>query len=338
MYDLILSFIWAFLLSIFAIPSIISVSHSKKLLDEPNNRNIHMSLTPRLGGLAIFAGFMSALTIFGRMGDGIKHLLAGCLLLFFIGIKDDIISVSVFKKFFIQVLATGIIMFMADIRITSFQGSFGIYELNIGTSYAFTFLVIVGITNAINLIDGMDGLAGSILLLVASIFGIYFFKMDSPYAFVAFSFAGGILGFLRYNIYKASIFMGDTGSLVGGFIVAVLAIKFIELRADSSSPALAVAILAIPIFDTLKVFAIRIFKGRSPFSPDKNHIHHQLLAIGLSQPLVLLSIITLNIAIVIFVIYFKDLGTNNLLMLTASIALVSGLFLAFLQRRKRVYA
>src|SRR5690606_2836723 len=102
MYDLILSFIWAFLLSIFAIPSIINVSHSKKLLDEPNYRNIHVSLTPRLGGLAIFAGFMSALTIFGRMGDGIKHLLAGCLLLFFIGIKDDIISVSVFKKFFIQ--------------------------------------------------------------------------------------------------------------------------------------------------------------------------------------------------------------------------------------------
>lgn len=338
MYDLILSFIWAFLLSIFAIPSIINVSHSKKLLDEPNNRNIHVSSTPRLGGLAIFCGFMSALTIFGRMGDGIKHLLAGCLLLFFIGIKDDIISVSVFKKFFVQVLATGIIMFMADIRITSFQGAFGVYDLNIGTSYAFTFLVIVGITNAINLIDGMDGLAGSILLVIAVIFGIYFYRMNSPYAFVAFSFAGGILGFLRYNIFKASIFMGDTGSLVGGFIVSVLAIKFIELRADSASPALAVAILAIPTFDTLKVFAIRIFKGRSPFSPDKNHIHHQLLAIGLSQPMVLLVIISLNIAIVVFVIYFKNLGTNNLLMITASFALMLGLLLAFLQRRNRAYA
>src|SRR5699024_5920164 len=127
MYDLILAFVWAFLVSIFAIPSIISVSHSKKLLDAPNARNIHISLTPRLGGMAIFAGFMSALTIFGEMSEGIKFLLAGCLILFFIGIKDDITSVSVFKKFFVQVLASGIIMFMADIRITSFQGLFDIY-------------------------------------------------------------------------------------------------------------------------------------------------------------------------------------------------------------------
>ena len=338
MYDLILSFVWAFLLAIFAIPSIISVSHTKKLLDEPNFRNIHVSLTPRLGGLAIFAGFMSALTIFGRMGDGIKHLLAGCLILFFIGIKDDIISVSVFKKFFVQILATGIIMFMADIRITSFQGLFGIYELNQGTSYAFTFIVIVGITNAINLIDGMDGLAGSILLLITLIFGVYFFKMNSPYAFVAFSLAGGILGFLRYNIYKASIFMGDTGSLVGGFIVAVMAVKFIELRADASAPALAVAILAIPIFDTLKVFAIRLTKGKSPFSPDKNHIHHQLLAIGCSQPVALTTIVLLNLGIVLVVIYFKNLGCNSLIGITTLFAVFVSVSLALLQRRRRSYA
>jgi len=337
MYDLILSFIWAFLISIFAIPSIISVSHSKNLLDAPNNRNIHLNLTPRLGGLAIFAGFMSALTIFGSMEAGIKNLLAGCLLLFFIGVKDDVASVSVFKKFFVQVLASGIIMFLADIRITDFQGFLGIYELNQGTSYAFTFLVVVGITNAINLIDGMDGLAGSILLIISITFGIYFYHLDSPYSFVAFSLAGGMLGFLRYNIYKASIFMGDTGSLVGGFIVAVLAIQFIELKADDAAPAMAVAILAIPVFDTLKVFAIRIFKGRSPFSPDKNHIHHQLLALGLSQPAVLAVIIALNLAVVLFVNYFKDLGTNSLLGTTAVFALVVSISLGLLQR-KRLYA
>src|SRR5699024_9536240 len=118
-------------------------------------------------------------------------------------------------------LAAGIIMFMADIRITSFYGLFGIYTLDVGTSYAFTFLVIVGITNAINLIDGMDGLAGTILLLISVIFGVYFYKTGSSYAYVAFSLVGSVLGFLRYNIYKASVFMGDTGSLVGGFVVSV---------------------------------------------------------------------------------------------------------------------
>lgn len=338
MHDLILSFIWAFVLSIFAIPSIINVSHSKKLLDLPNGRNIHLLETPRLGGLAIFAGFMSALTMFGEMGNGIQYLIAGCLLLFFVGIKDDIVSVSVFKKFFVQILAAGIVMFMADIRITNFHGLFGIYTLEIGVSYAFTFLVIVGITNAINLIDGMDGLAGSILFLVAAIFGLYFYNIDAAYAFVALSLAGGILGFLRYNIYKATIFMGDTGSLVGGFIVAVLAVKFIELGASDTAPALAVAILFIPIFDTLKVFAIRIFKGRSPFSPDKNHIHHQLLALGFSQPAALTTIVLLNLSMILFVIYFEAWGINMLIFITALFALLVSLSLGFLQRKKKIYA
>lgn len=338
MHNLILSFAWAFVLSIFAIPSIIQVAHSKRLLDIPNGRNIHLSSTPRLGGLAIFAGFMSSLTLFGQMDGGVQYLMAGCLILFFIGIKDDITSVSVFKKFFVQILAAGIIMFMADIRITSFYGLFGIYTLDIGTSYGFTFLVIVGITNAINLIDGMDGLAGTILLLVAVTFGIYFYRIGSSYAYVAFSLVGSVLGFLRYNIYKASIFMGDTGSLVGGFVVSILAIQFIELQSSTNAPAVAVAILFIPVFDTLKVFVIRILNGCSPFSPDKNHIHHQLLRVGLSQPKALATIILFNLSIIFFVISFESLGVNNLIAITVCCALLMSLALGFLQKRKKHYA
>lgn len=337
MHNLILSFAWAFVLSIFAIPSIIQVAHSKKLLDLPNGRNIHVFSTPRLGGLAIFAGFMSSLTIFGQLDSGIQYLIAGCLILFFIGVKDDITSVSVFKKFFVQILAAGIIMFMADIRITSFYGLFGIYTLDAGTSYAFTFLVIVGITNAINLIDGMDGLAGTILLLVSVIFGIYFYKASSSYTYVAFSLAGGVLGFLRYNIHRASIFMGDTGSLVGGFVVSVLAIQFIELKTSANAPAVAVAILFVPVFDTLKVFVIRIFNGCSPFAPDKNHIHHQLLTIGLPQPLALATIIIFNLIIIFFVVSFESLGVNKLIVVTSVCALLMGLILGFFQKRKKHY-
>ncbi|MEQ9147933.1 MAG: MraY family glycosyltransferase, partial [Cytophagales bacterium] len=165
-YDYILPFLWSFLLAVFAIPSIIFVAHIKNLLDEPNKRTVHMSLTPRLGGLAIFAAFMSSLTIFGTLDFGIQQLLAGCIILFFIGLKDDLVSVSAFKKFFVQILAAGIIIFIGDIRITSFQGVFGIFEIDDKLSYLFTFLVIMGISNSINLIDGMDGLAGSILLII----------------------------------------------------------------------------------------------------------------------------------------------------------------------------
>jgi len=322
MWNLTLTFLWAFLLALFAVPSIIQVAYHKNLLDEPNHRTIHSSSTPRLGGLAIFTGFMSSLMIFGDLNSGIQQLMAGTLLLFFIGVKDDIATVSAFKKFFIQILATGIVMFLADIRITSFQGFLGIYELDLGFSYMFTFLVIVGVTNAINLIDGMDGLAGSIVLLISLIFGGYFFYFDSPYAYVAFALAGGVLGFLRYNIYKARVFMGDTGSLVSGFILAIMAIQILEMQQISSAPAIVVSIMILPIVDTLRVFALRIYNGRSPFYPDKNHIHHQLLTLGLSQIKVLSVMIFFNILMFCFNYFNSEMGNNTLITITGISILV----------------
>jgi UDP-N-acetylmuramyl pentapeptide phosphotransferase/UDP-N-acetylglucosamine-1-phosphate transferase len=256
---------------------------------------------------------MSALTIFGELNDSIQHLLAGCLIIFFIGLKDDIVSVSAFKKFFVQVLAAGIIMFMGDIRITSFQGLMGIYELGLGHSYAFTFIMIVGITNAINLIDGLDGLAGSIILIISITFGIYFYMENSPYAVVAFCLAGSVIGFLRYNFTKAIIFMGDTGSLVSGFIISVLAIKFIELNSIPSAPAISIGILIIPIVDTLRVSFIRIMKGKSPFSPDKNHLHHRLIGMGFSQIMSVSVLAIINIAVIFTVVYFSFIGNLNIL-------------------------
>ncbi len=224
---------WAFLVALFAVPSIIQIAHLKNMLDTPNGRTVHSSLTPRLGGVAVFAGFMSALTIFAPLQNGVKELLAGCIILFFVGLKDDLVGMSVFKKFVGQLLATGIVMIMADVRITSFQGILGVYLLPVGVSYAFTLAAIVGITNAINLIDGLDGLAGTIVTIIMGTFGFYFYKYGgesfSNYAFVAVCLIGGMMGFLRYNFHRAPIFMGDTGSLVCGFIVSVLAIQFIEL-------------------------------------------------------------------------------------------------------------
>ncbi len=317
MWNLTLTFLWAFLIALFAVPSIIQVSYHKNLLDEPNHRTIHNASTPRLGGLAIFTGFMSSLMIFGDLSMGIQQLMAGTLLLFFIGVKDDIANVSAFKKFFIQVLATGIVMFLADIRITSFQGFLGIYELELGFSYVFTFLVIVGVTNAINLIDGMDGLAGSIVLLISLIFGGYFYYFQSSYAFVAFALAGGVMGFLRYNVHKATVFMGDTGSLVSGFILAVLAIQILEMQQIPSAPAIVVSIMILPIFDTLRVFSLRIFNGKSPFYPDKNHLHHQLLTLGLSQRKVLGILLVFNLVMFVFNYLNADMGNNLLITITA---------------------
>lgn len=334
MWDIALSVIWSFLIAIFAIPSIIDVSGKKRLFDQPNHRTVHERLTPRLGGLAIFAGFMSAVTIFGEMSGGVQQLLAGCLIMFFIGVKDDIISVSAFKKFFVQVLAAGIVMFIGQVRISNFQGLLGIYELEIGISYGFTFLVIIGITNAINLIDGIDGLAGSIILVISLTFGIYFYYYDVQYSYVAFSLAGSVMGFLRYNIYKAKIFMGDTGSLLCGFIISVMAIEFIELNSVGAAPAIAVGILIIPIFDTIRVFTIRILNGLSPFHPDQNHIHHNLLAFQLSHLSVVITLVLFNILTIILMLYYSHLGNTKLLVIAALIGLGISFILGFVHKRQ----
>ena len=330
--QLLLSFCWSFLVALFAVPSIIYVAHLKNILDKPNLRTVHESLTPRLGGLAVFAGFMSALTIFGSLENGVQQLLAGCIILFFIGLKDDLVTISAFKKFAVQLLATGIVMIIADIRIRSFQGIFGIFELPIGISYAFTFLVIVGITNAINLIDGLDGLAGTIVLIITTTFGWFFYRYGGSsyqnYAFVAVCLNGGLLGFLRYNFHKATIFMGDTGSLLCGFIVSVLTIQFIEMSAVPSAPSVALGILFIPLFDTMRVFLIRIMKGISPFTPDKNHVHHCFMGMGFQQISTVLILAVINILVSLFVFQFASLGNPYIIGILLLFSLILSIFIS----------
>ncbi|WP_034256821.1 MraY family glycosyltransferase [Adhaeribacter aquaticus] len=337
MIQLILSFCWSFLVAMFAVPSIIYVAHLKNILDKPNLRTVHESLTPRLGGLAVFGGFMSALTIFGDLSNGVQQLLAGCIILFFIGLKDDLVTISPAKKFAVQLLATGIVMIIADIRITSFQGILGIHELPVGISYAFTFLVIVGITNAINLIDGLDGLAGSMVLIISCTFGWFFYQhggvMYQNFSYVAVCLIGGILGFLRYNFHKASIFMGDTGSLVCGFIISVMTIQFIEMQAVPSSPSVAIGILFIPLFDTLRVSIIRISKGISPFSPDKNHIHHRVLGMGFQQMNTVLILAFINIAVIVFVFMFAELGNPYIIGILVLFSIILSFFLGVYKSR-----
>lgn len=320
--NVLFSFLWAFVVVIFAIPSVVVMAHRKRLFDVPNIRTVHDNPIPRLGGMAIFAGFMSALTIFGEflnvgeVRDGIQQLFAACILIFFIGLKDDVIPVSAFKKFLVQVMATGIVVLIGDIRIESFYGFLGFSTLDYGVSYTFTFIVIIGITNAINLIDGLDGLAGSLVLMVCGVFGFFFYFEANNYSYyiVCASLGGGVLAFLRYNFYKARIFMGDTGSLVSGFIIAVLSVCFVRIRPagfGDLSPAIVVAALFVPLCDTLRVFCIRILHGISPFAPDKNHIHHRLIASGLSKTATVIVMVVLNMTVVLLTVYVAQIWSLN---------------------------
>lgn len=340
MVNTMLCFLWAFLIAIFAIPSIINVAHVKQLLDEPNFRTIHRSLTPRLGGIALFAGIVSAVTIFGHVTKEIQQILAGCIVLFFIGIKDDLVTVSSFKKFFVQVLATGIVVFIGNLRITSFHGLINLHTLPDGVSYAFTFLVIIGITNAINLIDGLDGLAGTLCLFASTTFGLYMYchgtSDASAFNQLAFCLAGSLVGFLRYNFRNAIIFMGDTGSLVCGFLIAVFAVKFIELQPTANAPIVAISILIVPVLDTIKVFFIRTINGKSPFSPDQNHIHHHLKKIGIPNSFIVLLLLTFSVLMYVIALLTSNLQINIALAIQIAIGMITLAIIYFLASKNEL--
>ena len=323
MDNILLSAALAFLITFFAIPIIIQIAKDKKLFDEPDERKVHKTVIPTLGGLGIFAGFIIA-TLMGvpsGITSELQYFAAAATVIFFLGLKDDILILSASKKFIGQLVAAGIIIKFGGIQITNMHGFLGIYEIPHIASIIFTIFTIIVITNSFNLIDGVDGLAGSLGVLTTLVFGTYFyFAGQITYSVMAFALSGSIIAFLIYNYSPAKIFMGDTGSLLLGLINSILVIKFINVAGNpavkfpvEASPAIGVAILMIPLFDTLRVFTLRILDRRSPFSPDRTHVHHFLLDCGLNHRQVTLTCVAANIAFIILAVSLRHLGTTTLL-------------------------
>ena len=322
----------AFLITFFSIPVIIEVAKDKKLFDEPDERKVHKDVIPTLGGLGIFAGFIvaSLMGVPPTMSHVLQYFMAAIMVIFFLGIKDDILILSATKKFIGQLVAAGIIIKFGGVQINNMHGFLGLQEIPYTASILLTLFTIVLITNSFNLIDGVDGLAGCLGLLTSSIFGIYFFATSQlMYAVMAFSLAGSLIAFLIYNFSPAKIFMGDTGSLLIGLLNSVFVIKFIAVAADPSlgfaleaAPAIGFAILIVPLFDTLRVVSIRIISRRSPFSPDRNHIHHFLLDLGFSHKMIALTCISTNIVFIALAYFLRFTGTTMVILALSSVSLL----------------
>jgi UDP-N-acetylmuramyl pentapeptide phosphotransferase/UDP-N-acetylglucosamine-1-phosphate transferase len=318
MQNIILSFLTSLLVVIFGIPSVITVAKQKGLFDKPDHRKLHVNKVPRLGGLAIIAGFSIAVSIWGiptEIASRLQYLQAALIVLFFSGLKDDIVVLTPIKKLMSQLLAAALVVVGEDIRITSFYGLFGVTELNIWVSYILSVFTIVVITNAFNLIDGIDGLAGGLGVIISITFGLWFNLIDQVgWSIISFSLAGALIGFLVFNFNPAKIFMGDAGSLCTGFLLSIMAVQFIEFNRPevqnyykiTTAPVIAIAILVIPLFDTFRVFTIRLFKKKSPFSADRNHLHHMLLKTGLGHKEVSLVLYIVNIIFVLIAFLLKD--------------------------------
>lgn len=346
--DLILAFASAFLLVLVATPSLIKVAKLKHLVDEPGDaRKLHRRSVPTIGGIMIFAGTIIAYCLWfpsqerwqlGRNYDAFealsefKYLVACMFMLFFLGLKDDIVGVSPIKKLFVHIIVGFILVIVSDIRITQFWGLFTIedplpYWLSIALSI-FAYIVIV---NAINLIDGVDGLAAGVGLIASITFAYWFHRTgDQPLALLAMGLGGSLLGFLIYNFQPAKLFMGDSGSLIIGVVIFVLAVKMIEFPVSRmlpqmravSKPVLAMAILSYPLIDTLRVFIIRAVQGRSPFSADKNHIHHKLLSLGLSHRQTALVLYAFTLFIILLTFLSPDYTPNISFLLVGSVAVL----------------
>lgn len=325
MEQIIIGGILAFLATFYAIPVIIKVAEAKKLYDEPDDiRKLHTKPIPALGGLGIFIGFTLAVLLtlnFTSAAPEFQYYIAAILLIFFIGIKDDILVLSAMKKFMGQLFVAGILMFKAKLLISDMGGFLGIGTINETSSYFLTLFTIVVVVNAFNLIDGVDGLAGSLGFVTSVTFGIFFLVNGNlPYALLAFGFASSLLAFLIYNFHPAKIFMGDTGSLLIGVVCSILVIKFIQTGATYSAhpvtaaPAVGFAIMLLPLMDTLRVFAIRIMHGRSPFSPDRNHIHHLLMDKGMSHKYVTLTCVGATSIFIAAGFLLQFIGTTFLIL------------------------
>lgn len=348
-YDVILSFITAFTLTYVVIPPTIRVALAKQIYDVPDKRRSHTDLTPRLGGIAIYAGVVFALifwTPFDTYGDDLQYILSAFVIIFLVGVKDDVDGVSPKFKLMAEVAAALILVFKSGIRIESLYGIMGIHTLPFWWSVVLTVFTVVVIINSLNLIDGINGLSGSITVLVTGMLGMWFLILQRyDLAILAFSTCGAVIAFLKYNYTPAKIFMGDTGALLIGLIISILVLKFIQLNSQlepthschiNAAPAVAFGLLILPLFDTFRVFLVRILRGRNPLRADRTHIHHLLLDSGFNHMQATTILLLVNVFFVVLTWLVQRHTNKNLfiILLLVGIAsiLVGGLY--YMVRRR----
>ncbi|MGM9759805.1 MAG: MraY family glycosyltransferase [Parabacteroides sp.] len=317
------------------ISQVLHIAFQRKLFDIPNERKVHQQMVPRLGGI-IFKPvlcFSITLLVLINVAFGIKelplavrenalplaYLYCAVTLLHFVGIVDDLKGVDYHIKFLAQIIC-GMLFVSGKILIIDFNGLFGIYALPTWVAIPFTIFVMVYVINAINLIDGIDGLASALCAIVLIFYGEFFFIFHQYIeALLSFAAVGVLIPFYYYNVFgkaekNRKIFMGDTGTLTMGLLICFLGIRLCNVQDTSSVSVpidpflLAFSPLLIPCLDVIKVYLIRVIHGKNPFLPDKNHIHHKLMALGMSQRMTMIVLImvsglliSMNVALSIFV-------------------------------------
>lgn len=354
---LILAFLLALIFNFYLTPVIIKIAKAKHLFDHPDDRKMHKTATPTLGGIGLYISItvvsLALINTCGINGSGIissmtalPAIVAGVTILFFIGMKDDLISLRARKKLLGEIVAVMVLIVVGNLRLSSLQGMFYIGDLRYSVSILFSLFVGVVIINAFNLIDGIDGLAASITMVASAIFGIFFGLSDDwEYAILSAVIVGALLPFFLYNVFGKTnkIFMGDTGSLILGFLMTVLVFRFNELNVNKvlyphfiAAPAFSFAVLILPMFDTIRVMAIRLYRGKGIFTPDRRHIHHLMLDLGFTHLQSTGILVAFSLLVTAVAYFFNYLGNSNLVYIILTIAFVFTTTMYILWRRKNI--
>lgn len=337
--DIFLSTATSFFFGFLITPVLIFLLKKGNIIDAPGGRKIHSGFVPSMGGigiiLATFAGVFAWFSLEQLVQT--RYFLVALGIMFSVGLRDDLIELSAVQKLIGQCIPAFFVIIMADIRITGLYGFMGIYEIPYLASVILSFMLIIVLTNSFNLIDGLDGLAGTLSVISLSFLGWWFYVADMvAYSLISVTLVGGVLSFLAFNWHPAKIFMGDTGSLSLGFALTALVILFIDTNGTMlasegwkiNAPITAgIALMIVPIYDTVRIFTKRSLKGKSPLKPDKSHVHHFLLRMGYKHNEVSIILGAIKLVFIVMILLGSYLNDHVMLPVVMALAVVLGIWL-----------
>lgn len=324
----------AFLIAFLFFPVTIKIFKQLNWFDTPGTHKIHSASVPSMGGVAILVGASLALLMILPLQQWIsfRYFFTSIALMFLIGLRDDVLALTPRQKLFSQFLPVFVLVFLDRTVLSSFYGLFGEGEFPRWLTYSITLFTVVIITNAYNLADGIDGLAATVGIFATVFFGIWFYLAGEPYlSLISLCFGGALIAFILFNWQPSSIFMGDTGALMVGLLLSFLAIRFINLNYAlqvenpyrfSASISTALAVLIVPIFDTLRVIILRLKMGQSPFRADRKHLHHRLLAMGMTHAEAVKWLALMNLGFITLAVVLKSLPDQVMIPLLVLLCLV----------------
>lgn len=304
-------FVAALLASIWVFPKVLKIAFDKNIVDNPDARKLQRVPVPVLGGMAVVFGILVALSVSQLFVDcsSLFTIVLAMVMMLFIGTMDDILDIPSTTRFMLEILVALMIIYTCDYSLDNLHGLWGVHELSPWVSLPLTVVTVVGIINAINLIDGVDGYSSGYCMMACSIFGVFFYIVgDMPMTLLAVACVAALIPFFLHNVFglTSKMFIGDGGTLLMGCVMSVFVLNILKTSTACVEYSgwgmglvpLSLAVLCIPVFDTVRVMVMRILRGTSPFHADKTHLHHLFIEMGFSHIGTTISILFLNLSVI----------------------------------------